>query len=469
MFNLISGGWPIYNQYSLPMKIQYKFILFITLVHILPVALTVYLFRENTYLFIASECIILLTLILSVRFYKAYFRPLDLITSGVESIKNKDFSIKFVKVGQYEMDMLTDVYNQMIDQLREERIGQAEKNYLLERLIQASPAGILILDVENKITLANPAAAIILQMDSLQLAGKKITQLDNFIASEIEGLKAGQAKIIQVHGLQIYRCYKAQFVDRGFSHHFIVMEELTGEIREIERKSYEKVIRMMSHEINNSTGAINSLLDVMLTYKEQLNKEDEKDYTQAIEVAINRNKHLSQFMTNFASVVRIPPPVKMKYNLHTLLQTVHTLMYAQLTKNNIEWRWQLFNESPIVEIDVQQMEQVLLNIIKNAIESIEKTGEITVFTSKAPLQLIIRDTGKGISEESKNLIFSPFYSTKKTGQGIGLTLAQEILSNHGFDYLLETKEAYTYFVINFNVNSRGLRPYKSITNYCDLS
>jgi nitrogen fixation/metabolism regulation signal transduction histidine kinase len=432
------------------MKIQHKFILFIAIVHMLPVLLTVYLFRDNTYLFIACECIILLTLILSVRFYKAYFRPLDLITSGIESIKNKDFSIKFVKVGHYEMDMLTDVYNQMIDQLREERVQQTEKHFLLTHLITASPAGILILDVENRISLANPAAATILQTDLSQLAGSKMAELGSYLSLQLEAIKAGESKIIQVHGMQIYRAYKAKFVDRGFVNHFIVIEELTGEIREIERKSYEKVIRMMSHEINNSTGAVNSLLDLVLSYQQQLSTVDQEDYKQAIQVAIERNRHLNQFMTNFAKVVRVPPPVKERYNVHTLLQTIYTLLFANLKKHSIAWEWQLASEPLMIEMDVQQMEQVLLNVVKNAIEAIGEKGTITARTCRKPMQLVISDTGNGITQESKKLLFSPFFSTKKTGQGIGLTLTREILSNHGFDFSLETRHQQTYFTINFD-------------------
>jgi signal transduction histidine kinase len=298
--------------------------------------------------------------------------------------------------------------------------------------------------------MANPAAATILQTEPARLTGKKVAQLSSYLASELDSIKAGQSKIIQVHGLQAFKCYKAQFVDRGFAHHFLVMEELTGEIREIERKSYEKVIRMMSHEINNSTGAVNSLLELMEDYKEQLHSEDQEDYTHAIQVAIDRNRHLNQFMTNFATVVRVPPPVKEKYNVHTLLKTIHTLLYAQLIKHNIAWQWQLAAEPLMVEMDVQQMEQVLLNVVKNAIEAIGDNGTISVCTCKKPLQLIITDNGKGISQANKKLIFSPFYSTKKTGQGIGLTLTREILSNHSFGFSLETIEQKTHFSISFD-------------------
>jgi signal transduction histidine kinase len=249
--------------------------------------------------------------------------------------------------------------------------------------------------------------------------------------------------------MQIYRAYKAKFVDRGFVNHFIVIEELTGEIREIERKSYEKVIRMMSHEINNSTGAVNSLLDLMLSYQGQLQDEDQQDYQQAIQVAIERNRHLNQFMTNFAKVVRVPPPVKELYNVHTLLQTIHTLLFAILKKQDIAWEWQLAGEPLMIKMDVQQMEQVLLNVVKNAIEAIGENGTITAHTCRKPMQLTISDTGKGITEESKKLLFSPFFSTKKTGQGIGLTLTREILSNHGFNFSLETRHQLTCFTIDF--------------------
>ena len=104
------------------------------------------------------------------------------------------------------------------------------------------------------------------------------------------------------------KCQKSQFLDQGFQRSFILMEELTEELRRFEKAAYEKVIRLLSHEVNNSVGAVNSLLHSCLNYKEQLQEADRHDFENALQVAINRIEHLNAFMSSFAEVIKLPPP-----------------------------------------------------------------------------------------------------------------------------------------------------------------
>ncbi len=266
---------------------------------------------------------------------------------------------------------------------------------------------------------------------------------------ELNKLQSGNSEIIPISGMKTFKCQKASFVDRGFNHHFILIEELTDELLKTERKAYEKVIRMMSHELNNSLGAVNSILNTCLNFKDQLQKKDKRSYEEALNVAIERNTHLNRFMENFANVVRIPSPKKTETDLHELLKNVGKFIFADIEKRNIKLRWELDSQPLMVKLDKQQMEQVLVNIFKNAVEAIEKNGEITIVTTPNK-QLIIRDNGKGVSEDIQQKLFTPFFSTKKNGQGIGLTVTREILLNHGFKFSLETnEEGETEFVIEF--------------------
>ena len=266
---------------------------------------------------------------------------------------------------------------------------------------------------------------------------------------ELNKLQPGNSEIIPISGMKTFKCQKASFVDRGFNHHFILIEELTDELLKTERKAYEKVIRMMSHELNNSLGAVNSILNTCLNFKDQLQKKVKRSYEEALNVAIERNTHLNRFMENFANVVRIPSPKKIETDLYELLKNVGKFIFADIEKRNIKLRWQLDSQPLMVKLDKQQMEQVLVNIFKNAVEAIEKNGEITIVTTPNK-QLIIRDNGKGVSEDIQQKLFTPFFSTKKNGQGIGLTVTREILLNHGFNFSLETnEEGETEFVIEF--------------------
>ncbi len=430
------------------MKLKIKYILFVTFLHIILILLSLRMFKENIYYFLAAEVFILCTIIISIILYRQFIQPVQTLSSGLESLKDKDFTMKLLTTGHYEMDQLIGVYNKMIGQLRAERLKQKEQHFFLEKLVQASPAGIIILDFDGFITNINPAAESFLGLSSDRIIGKTLNNITSKLAKALNKLQPGTSEIIPMSGMKTYRCQKASFVDRGFNHHFILIEELTDELLKTERKAYEKVIRMMSHEINNSVGAINSILESSLTYKNKLTKKDQDQFENAINVAMERNVHLNKFMGNFADIVRIPQPTKKKTDLHQLLKKVHILMQNKLEIRQIEWEWQLQKEDFLLEMDEQQMEQVLVNIFKNAMEAIEKNGRITIATSAK--QLIIRDNGKGIPEDIQQKLFTPFFSTKKNGQGIGLTLTREILLNHGFKFSLETnKKNETEFMVEF--------------------
>ena len=432
------------------MKLKYKFILFIVLIHLVLIFLSYQLLEDHKYLFLLSELFLLITITISIYIYKEFIRPVNLISQGIESMKDQDFNTSFVKVGQYEMDKLIEMYNQMMSQMREERIKHREQFYLLSQLIQASPSGIVLLDFDNNITSINPSAEKLLRINTENIVGKKLSQLPGDFFSELDAIKTDESKIIKINGIEAYKCQKSHFVDRGFHHHFILIVELTEQILKTEKKAYDKVIRMMSHEINNSIGAINSILNSVLNYKNQLNNEDSFDYENALKVAIERNDKLNHFMGNFADVVRTPLPTKENTDLHKILQNVSVLMEMECEKRNIKVIWQLSKKPFLVKIDVQQIEQALINILKNSMEAIKENGEIVIQTETTPVsKLSIIDNGCGIAKDIQQQLFSPFFSTKKDGQGIGLTLIREILINHGFFFTLNSNNGNTEFMIEF--------------------
>ena len=408
-----------------------------------------FLLQENKLLFIGMEVLVLASIIITVQLYNAFFKPLNLIRAGIESIRDKDFSTKFVRVGQQELDELVDVYNRMIEQLRQERIAQAEKHYLLDKLIQASPAGIILFDFDNYIESLNPAAERYLNLPAKELTGKPLVKLPDAWAQELGQVRTGQPHTFRMNGIRTYRAHRAQFIDRGFQRFFILIEELTEAIIKNERQAYEKVIRMMSHEVNNSTGAINSILDSVQYYTPQIDEEHRQDFTYALQVAIDRNINLSRFMANFADVVRLPAPSKKPVQIQPLLQRLERLMQPQLEKRQIDFCLQTPDAPMFIPMDEQQLEQALLNILKNAMEAVKAKGHIWVELKQQPPCLTITDDGEGIPEHVRPLLFTPFFSTKESGQGIGLTMIREILLSHGFAFSLETSpEGLTSFSIS---------------------
>jgi nitrogen fixation/metabolism regulation signal transduction histidine kinase len=454
------------------MKLQTKFIAFIVVIHAVTIGLSFYIFRANKLLFIGSEIFILISLMICWTLYNDMIQPLQLLMRGIDAIHDRDFNVKFLKTGKFEMDKLIEVYNAMIDELRGERTRQEEQHFFLEKLIQTSPTGILILDFDGQVADMNPKALSFLGFTKREIIGKVMSDFDNPVFKTIVALPTGTSKTVILNGGKTYKVQKAHFIDRGFARSFVMIEELTAEILAAEKQAYGKVIRMMSHEVNNSIGAVNSILDTTLGYftVDEGNPDTfgkAGDMHNALQVAIERNNHLNQFMRQFADVIRLPEPRFETVDVGVLVQKVVQLMSFKAKERgvviNIDGvtRSHPVNLLPLpedsgykytIKADLGQIEQILINIIKNAIEAADKPDAyIEITLSQNPKQLCIVDNGRGISHSIEDKLFTPFFTTKNGGQGVGLTLARDILTNHHFDFDLKTEASgLTCFAIRFS-------------------
>lgn len=424
------------------MKLRTKYILFVLILHLLALVLSYFIFRENKILFIASEVFILLSIWISWSLYRQLLQPLKTLMEGVDVIREKDFTVKFPLTGKYEMDQLVKVFNQMMEQLKTERVRQEQQHFFLEKLIYTSPTGIIILNYDDEVQQINPKAMQLLGIEDIAQAPS------HPIFQQVLQLRSGESRTISLTGIATYKLQKSHFIDRGFPRHFVMIEELTVEILAAEKKVYEKVIRMMAHEVNNTIGPVNSIIQSTLKVHPLWTAPEHQVLRDALEVAINRNQNLNVFMRNFAELVKLPEPDKKKIDLHQLILSVTRLMQMKAEERDIQLVLALKPGTFVIMADEQQLEQALINILKNSIEAIANTGTITLTTHGQ--QLIIADTGKGIAPADAEHIFSPFYSTKRDGQGIGLTLVREILMNHGWEFSLRTiGERDTQFQIRF--------------------
>ena len=421
------------------MKLRHKFILYLVLMHLPFAVLAAILIRRDPLWLFVIEAVFLVSLVWGARLVSAFFGSLDLIRSGVQTISDQDFTSRFREVGQPEMDVLIHVYNRMIDHLREERTRLQEQHYFLDRIMTASPSGIITLDFDGHVAMVNPSAARMLGEPTADLVGRKLREMGGALAGALLELKPGESRVVPFGGRRRLKCTRSEFIDRGFPRPFFLMEELTEELRQSEKSAYEKLIRMMSHEVNNSVGSVNSLLHSCMTYAAQLSGEDREDFETAISVAISRTDQLGIFMRGFADVVRLPPPRPQPADLRRLLEGVEVLTRADRERRRIAWAWEVERILPPVRLDVAQMEQVFLNVVKNAVEAICEAGRITIrmgVSEHRPF-VTVEDTGCGIDPEVRANLFAPFFTTKENGQGVGLTLVQEILAAHRFEFTLD--------------------------------
>lgn len=397
------------------MSLRGKIIAYLIALNVIVGTAAVIVLIEKPLLLFVVEALFVIEILISIRLLRAFFVPLDLIRTGAELIAERDFTSRFVPVGQPEMDTLIDVYNRMIDRLRDERLAAEEQHQLLQKIVEASPAGIVICDFDGNVERVNPSAE---RMD-----------YRNVLASS-----TGEEKWIAHLGTRRLKVSRAAFRDRGFAKQFFVIEEMTEELRLSEKAAYEKLIRIMSHEVNNSVGAVRSLLESSLRYAPQVGDADREDFTNALTIASARIDALNRFMSAFADVVRIPPPHRTPTNVAALVQRVAALLRHELESRAISLTRTL-DDTRSYELDASQFEQVVLNIFRNAMEAVQRDGHIDVAFRDAVLT--IHDSGPGISDTARTELFTPFFTTKRDGRGLGLTVVQEVLANHGFTFSLE--------------------------------
>ena len=414
--------------------------LFFILAFLLAVVWAVLLFiatKENGWRFYLIEGLITLSLVYLVYFYRKVIKPLNSIAGGMDLLRAQDFSSRLAPVGQKEADRIVQVFNRMMDQLKEERLRLREQNHFLDLLISVSPMGVIILTLDEKISMVNKASLEFMdEGEEENLIGKSMHELNGTLAEELKRLPKGATETIRLSNSRIYRCSRLSFIDRGFAHPFYLIESLTADVMKAEKKAYEKVIRMIAHEVNNSVAGITSTLDTVNSALQTI--DDTEDLREVMKVCIERSFSMSRFITNFADVVKIPEPQLEEVPLNERVISCKRFMENVCQSRNINLQMDLCKENPTVSIDTSLFEQVLINIIKNSAESIEEKGCITIRTSASPLMLEIGDTGQGISKETETMLFTPFFSTKPNGQGIGLIFIREVLMKHNCNFSLRT-------------------------------
>lgn len=426
--------------------------LFFLLAVLLILAWSIILFftlKEKGALLYVGETVITLSLIVLVYFYSKVVKPLDSIANGMDLLREQDFSSRLAPVKQAEADRIVNMFNRMMDQLKNERLRLREQNHFLDLLINVSPMGVVILDFDGRISMLNATALRFLGYTVAdELVGKCFHNLEGPLAEEIDRLPKDTTDTIRLSDSMIYRCSRLSFVDRGFAHPFVLIESLTTEVVKAEKKAYEKVIRMIAHEVNNTTAGITSTLETAIEALDEM--EDTEDIQEVMKVCVERCYGMSSFITNFANVVKIPDPNLEQVRLNDRVSACRMFMETICRDRQITLYNELCPENPMVQIDTILFEQVLVNIIKNAAESIGVGGDIYIRTTASPVMLEIADSGKGISRDVEAKLFSPFFSTKPNGQGIGLIFIREVLVKHGCTFSLRTyPDGLTRFRISF--------------------
>jgi nitrogen fixation/metabolism regulation signal transduction histidine kinase len=386
---------------------------------------------HNVLYVLIYEVMIALLIVYLIFFYRRLVRPLRTIANGMDLLHEQDFASRLRRIGQPEADKIVDIFNSMMSQLKEERSHIEEQHHFLSQLIVASPMGVVIYDYDDKPVQYNPAAQRFLSNAQL--------------SDSLPSIPVGESKTIRLSDASIYKCSHASFFDRGARRSFILIESLTDEMFKAEKLAYEKVIRMIAHEVNNSMCGVASTLDALLTTFDDM--DDMKDINEVLKVSVERCYKLSEFITSFANVVKIPDPNLSIVSINDMVRSCAKIMSSRCTERGIKLTVELDPSDATCSLDLVLFEQVLINITKNAIEAIHHdSGEIIMRTTPKTIEII--NNGDPITGEVEMKLFTPFFSSKPTGQGLGLLFVREVLQRHNFNFSLRTEETLTIFRIN---------------------
>ena len=422
------------------MKLKYKLLLTSAFLHIFLFSIA-FIFREElkSFLVLIELLLVISFLCFHVLITKA-LQPLEYINDFSNILKEQEFTARFKKLNQPDLDQLTNQFNNLLQRLHHERLEIGEKKSLFQKLMVESPIGVVLLDYEDCLSDINPATEELLSLKKDDVIGKKLDQLSKTQLKYLNNIDIDSHQLIEAEQGRQLKIAHYEIRDRGFKRSFYMLYELTTDIVASQKIAYEKLIRLMSHEVNNTVAITNSLLESSLTFKKQLDSESANDFENAINIVINRNASLNQFMQGYSDVVKLEKPIKTSFDLSKMLIDLSTLFYAECNKKNIKISLEVDKNINIVA-DANLFEQVLVNLIKNGLEAISRDGEIIIQLNqtKGITLLSIKDTGCGISAEVEKQLFTPFFTSKEFGQGVGLMLVREILNLHNIQYQLSNR------------------------------
>lgn len=422
------------------MSLRNRFLLYVAVLHVAIAALVVPILVTNRLWLLAVEAFFVASILVGFRLVRGLFANLDLLAEGARFLDEQEFTTRFQPTGRPELDRLVALYNRLADDLRDERTRLREQHHFLTAVLEASPSGVIVLDFDGRIDMANPATRHLLGEDPRGACwiGADVTSIPGSLGDALAAALTQGPRIHVTGAGRRIRIVPGRFSDRGHERRFLLLEELTEELRAAEKTAYEKLIRMVAHEVGNSVAASGSLLQSSLTYARHLPGEDRSDFESAVSVCLSRLTTLNTFVSDLAEVVRLPEPRLQPCDLAAVLRGHALLLRASAEKAGVSWTQDIPERLPEVRVDRAQIEQAFLNIAKNAIEAAGDGGSVTVRARavSGAVTVDVENSSDGLPDEVKARLFTPFFSTKADGRGLGLTLVREILTQHGAAFSL---------------------------------
>jgi nitrogen fixation/metabolism regulation signal transduction histidine kinase len=409
---------------------------------------TIYLF---IYLLNTTELYATLVIIVLVFIYQVYalIHLMETtnrrLTTFLEAIRHADFSQSFrgTELGR-SYRQLNDAFSEVMKNFQKIR-GEKEENYrYLQTVVQHVGVGLIAYDRSGKIELINTAAKRLLNVTQIGRV-QSLESISNVLVQKLMEMKPRTRDLIRIQyddEILNLAIYTTEFRLRGRALTLASIQNIQSELEEQEMEAWQKLIRVLTHEIMNSMTPISSLARTIDEWLLEIEKgkgdpksNDFKDIQEAITTIQKRSEGLIHFVESYRKLTRIPQPNFQIIKVSELFKRVVQLMEKELEVKNMKFSQSIEPEELTLTADSELIEQVLINLFKNAIDALIKTkkGKILLTGEKDQRGRVIislSDNGPGIVPEAKEKIFVPFFTTKKTGSGIGLSLSRQIMRQH---------------------------------------
>jgi two-component system, NtrC family, nitrogen regulation sensor histidine kinase NtrY len=347
------------------------------------------------------------------------------LNDGMLSIKDRDFSVSVTRATSDEVGELVENYNGLGERLRIERQSLYQRELMLDTVIQTTPLAMVLTNDADAVLYSNSAARQLFA-EGRKLEGARFSRyLDSAPAPLREAIGRGGDTLftLELGGEpQVYHVSQRSFLLNSVPHRLLLLKQLTREINSQEVATWKKVIRVIAHELNNSLAPISSL-----AHSGQILARAPPDPEQLVRVFStieDRARHLAGFIEGYAQFAKLPQPRLAPVSWQVLLERLRVVVAFQLM-GSLPQRTASF--------DTAQIEQALINLLKNARESGAEpaTIELSVSMAAQGFTIEVRDRGPGFTQAALEHALVPFYSTKESGTGLGLTLCREIVEAHG--------------------------------------